>query len=71
MRWLHHSFPAAWPLIALFSSGWLISEPLHAQPETAEQSAAADAAGSDAVVPITAYRTQVELTEKFSKVFET
>ncbi len=71
MRWFHHSFPAAWPLIALLSSGWLISEPLHAQPQTAEPSAAADAAGSDAVVPITAYRTQVELTEKFSKVFET
>ena len=71
MRWFHHSVPAAWPLIALLSSGWLIGEPLHAQPQTPEQSAAADAAGSDAVVPITAYRTQVELTEKFSKVFET
>ncbi len=71
MRWFHHSCPAAWSLIALLSSGWLISEPLHAQPQTAEQSAAADIAGSDSVVPITAYRTQVELTEKFSKVFET
>ncbi len=71
MRWFHHSFLAAWPLIALLSSGWLFSEPLHAQPQTAEQSAAADVAGSDSVVPITAYRTQVELTEKFSKVFET
>ena len=71
MRWFHHSVPAAWPLIALLSSGWLVGEPLHAQPQTAEQAAAADAAGGEAVVPITAYRTQIELTEKFSKVFET
>ena len=71
MRCFHHSFPVAWPLIVLLSSGWLISEPLHAQPQTPEQAAAADPAGNEAVVPITAYRTQVELTEKFSKIFET
>ena len=72
MRWLHHSFSAAWPLIALLSSGWLFSESLHAQPQTAEQSAVADTAtGNEVAVPITAYRTQVELIEKFSKVFET
>lgn len=70
MRWLHYSIPAAWPLIALLSSGWVFSEPLHAQPQTAEQ-AADPAAGNDVAVPITAYRTQVELIEKFSKVFET
>lgn len=71
MRCFHHSFPAAWPLIALLSSGWLIGEPLHAQPQTPEQATAADPAGNESVVPITAYRTQVELTEKFSKIFET
>ncbi|MFM9962074.1 MAG: type II and III secretion system protein family protein [Planctomycetaceae bacterium] len=66
MRWLHQTF-----LIALLSSSGLLSNTLHAQTQnqSAEQSAAA--ADNEAAIPITAYRTQVELIEKFSKVFET
>jgi pilus assembly protein CpaC len=74
MRWFPHSVPAAWPLIALLSSAWLVGEPLYAQPQTLEQPPAdhlPDPTSGESVVPITAYRTQIELTEKFSKVFET
>ncbi len=70
MRWFPQSFPAAWPLIALLSSGLVFSDALHAQAQTPAQ-AATDADGNETVVPITAYRTKVELIEKFSKVFET
>lgn len=69
MRWFPQTFRAVWPLFAILSSGPLFSEPLRAQTKTAEQAAAE--AGNEAAVPITAYRTQVELVEKFSKVFET
>ena len=64
MREFHHSIHAAGALFALLSSSLLICGTLHAQPEPAVNV-------NEVAVPITASRTQIEMTEKFSKVFET
>ena len=55
-------------LFALLSNSLLLCGTLHAQPQPVEPPAANL---NEAAVPVTSNRTQIELIEKFSKVFET
>lgn len=68
MRGFHQSGQVAWTLFALLSSSVSLCGTLHAQPQAVEPPAAS---ANEAAVPITANRTQIEMIEKFSKVFET
>lgn len=70
MRGIHRSLHAAWPLIVLLWYCGLTGQPLQAQSEPPPPPAL-PAETNDSVVPITSHRTQIELIEKFSKVFET
>lgn len=67
MRGFHQSAQIAGTLLALLSSMCQFCGTLHAQPQLSDPAVALD----EAVVPITASRTPLELTEKFAKVLET
>lgn len=68
MRKLFPSGHVAWMLIALLANGLLLCGTLHAQPQPAEPPVANV---NEAVVPITATRTNLEIVEKLTKVLET
>ena len=68
MRGVHQSGHVARALFALLANSWLLCGTLHAQPQTVEPPAPNV---NETVVPVTANRTQLEFTEKYSKVLET
>lgn len=68
MRGFHYSIHAAGALFVLLSNSLLHCGTLYAQPQPAEPPVANV---NEVVVPITANRTQIEMVEKYTKVFET